>query len=132
MDGKKFVTRSSREKSLEKTLSSASHLAKRKFTFIRSSSRSFPTNKNCYFIVKPYLYVFCCCCWYGMADFEQFIYFILRVHVFQELSFSPRAVSACCCFSPPVLFALRRFSRQLMCAIRRAGEGRRRNSTTIS
>lgn len=70
-----------------------SHLAKRKFTFILFFFASFPTNKNCYFIAKPYLYVFCCstklgiryCT--GMADFEQFIYFILRCACFSRVFF---------------------------------------------
>lgn len=41
------------------------------FLFSSLPFPSFPTNKNCYFIAKPYLYVFCCCellyCVHGMV-----------------------------------------------------------------
>jgi hypothetical protein len=80
--------------------------------FLFSSLASPLTNKNCYFIAKPYLYVFCCAalslrrerkvgweqqqqsarCGVGktlrraLADFEQFIYFSLRCcMLFKEL-----------------------------------------------
>lgn len=48
------------------------HLAKRKFTFILFFFSSFPTNKNCYFIAKPYLYVFCCSTKLGIVRYGWF------------------------------------------------------------